>query len=235
MNLFYFFFFFLLTVIQAFEPYAPNNDCQMKYCKMLQSSKFPILVVEGPAGTGKTMMACQEALRLLEANQIEKIVLTRPVIAADEGIGFLKGGMEEKMVPWLLPVLDSMKELQSQDKVRTYLQNGKIEIAPLAFMRGRTFKSSFVIAEEMQNATPNQVRMLLTRLGERSRMVLTGDVTQHDLPSHQIGGLPDLLERLSHVENPYEKGIGIVRFKKRHVQRHPILEVIHELYPEDSL
>lgn len=206
--------------------WIPKTDAQKTYQLMLEDSKYAIVVAEGPAGTGKTAFAVQRALMSLHENT-QKIVLTRPIISPDQGIGFLKGDLNQKMDPWVAPVLDVMKEFHSTSKIRQWMKEGTIEIAPFSFLRGRTFKNAFVIADEVQNATPTQVKLLLTRLGNNSKMILTGDLTQSDL-SYKIDGLRDLMHRIKDEKN----GIGLCRFENHDVQRHPLMESILELYRE---
>lgn len=214
--------------------YEPRNNKQVKYMEVLKNTKYPLIIAEGPAGTGKTAFACQYGLQLLHDKRIQKLVITRPTVSSDDGIGFLRGGMQEKMTPWTAPLMDVFKEYYSKDQLRVLMEDERIEIAPISFMRGRTFKSSFVIADEMQNATPGQIKMVLTRLGEGSRMVVTGDTRQSDLRC--MNGLTDLIERLNDFlpdHEMYEKGIALVRFDSSHIQRHFLLKTISELYEDD--
>lgn len=216
----------------SFQPiYMPRNARQEKYDRLLQD-RYPLIIAEGPAGTGKTMMACQHALRLLSEKKIKKIIVTRPTIAADDGIGYLKGGLQEKMTPWLAPALDVFMEFYTRDKVKSMLEIGILEMAPLSFMRGRTFKSAFVIADEMQNATPGQTKMMLTRLGEDSRMVVTGDIAQSDIRG--LNGLDDLIQRIEAkaASDMYGKGIALLRFQQQHIERHPLLITLCDLYED---
>lgn len=218
---------------QMMVAYEPRNPRQMKYKTLLEECS--LVVAEGPAGTGKTAMACQHAISMLEKKRIRKVVITRPTIGpAGEEIGFLKGDLRDKMLPWMLPILDVFHEIHPREKVRGMLESGVLEIVPLCFMRGRTFKGSLILADEMQNATPAQVRMLLTRLGEGSRMVLTGDGAQSDLIGEGgQNGLTDLVNRLHQKLTAPERasrGIGLIRFEPVHVERHPLLTTFHELY-----
>jgi phosphate starvation-inducible PhoH-like protein len=211
--------------------YTPRNTRQEKYDRLLQD-RHPLIIAEGPAGTGKTMMACQHALRLLSEKKIKKIIVTRPTIAADDGIGYLKGGLQEKMTPWLAPALDVFMEFYTRDKVKNMLELGLLEMAPLSFMRGRTFKTAFVIADEMQNATPGQTKMMLTRLGDDSRMVVTGDIAQSDIKG--LNGLDDLIQRIENQpsKDMYAKGIALLRFQQEHIERHPLLITLCDLYED---
>lgn len=213
--------------------YEPRNPKQIKYLELLKNSKYPLIVAEGPAGTGKTLFACQHALQQLHDKHIKKVVITRPTVATDEGIGFLKGGLKEKMLPWMAPIMDIFREYYNKEKLDQMMDDDIIEIAPITYLRGRTFKSSFMIADEMQNATPMQMKMVITRLGENSRFVITGDTRQSDIRGKN--GLADFIERLDYSlpnHEMYEKGIGLVRFNTSHIQRHPLLTTISELYDE---
>lgn len=215
--------------------YTPKNTRQQKYMDILGNTELPIVIAEGPAGTGKTALACQTALELLHKNRIKRIVLTRPVISADEGIGFLKGNLNQKMHPWIVPMMDVFMEFYSTDKLRHLFDSRVIEIVPFSFMRGRTFKSSFIIADEIQNATPVQTQMLVTRLGYQSKMILTGDISQSDLK--RTNGLEDIINRLETRFLPYEsfsRGIAIIRFSAEHIERHPVLQTIDAIYNDDS-
>lgn len=212
------------------EIYKPRNPRQEKYVDVLKKSSFPLVISEGPAGTGKTALACQTALELLHKQTIKRIVLTRPVVSADEGIGFLKGSMHQKMNPWITPMVDVFLEFYSTEKIKHLFDSRVIEIAPVSFLRGRTFKSSFIIADEMQNATPVQTKLLLTRLGQNSRMILTGDLGQSDLDG--ANGLEDLIFRLETRlgYDMFGKGIALVRFQAEHIERHPLLLTLSDLY-----
>lgn len=224
---------FVLPVMTfAFQHrYTPRNVRQEKYMDILRKPSFSLIIAEGPAGTGKTAMACQTALEMLHHKRIKKIVLTRPITPADDGLGYLKGGLDEKMAPWISPMMDVFQEFYPKTKLKQMIDTGIIEIAPISFLRGRTFKSSFIIGDEIQNATPTQTKLLLTRLGEDSRMVLTGDITQSDL--NRPNGMNDLICRLDQKlpqHAAYQEGIAIVRFNSEHIERHPLLTVIHDLY-----
>jgi len=226
------FFLCLLRSTTSFQPlYEPRNSRQEKYARLL-TERTPLIIAEGPAGTGKTLMACQHALRLLAEKKVKRVIVTRPTIAADDGIGYLKGGLQEKMTPWLAPALDVFQEFYSRDKVKTMMDLGILEMAPISFMRGRTFKSSFVIADEMQNATPSQTKMVLTRLGEESRIVVTGDIAQSDISGNN--GLADLIERVEKYPpaEMYGRGLAVIRFQQEHIERHPLLKTLCELYED---
>ena len=179
----------------------------------------------GPAGTGKTYMAVAMAVDALKKRVVERIVLSRPAVEAGERLGFLPGDMKEKVDPYLRPLYDALYDMMPADKVDKMLASGEIEIAPLAFMRGRTLADAFVIIDEAQNTTPVQMKMVLTRLGQDSRMVITGDMSQVDLPSGQQSGLADAVGRLRGV-----KGIGISELTGEDVVRHPVVARILKAY-----
>ena len=179
----------------------------------------------GPAGTGKTWTSVALAVAALKSRQVKKIVLSRPAVEAGERLGFLPGDLREKIDPYLRPLYDALEEMLPRERLATAMQDGTIEIAPLAFMRGRTLSGAFVILDEAQNATVPQMKMFLTRLGLASRAIVTGDPTQTDLPSREISGLVHARDTLAHVE-----GIGIVEFTKRDVVRHKLVKDIIEAY-----
>jgi phosphate starvation-inducible protein PhoH and related proteins len=182
----------------------------------------------GPAGTGKTFLAVVVAVQALLANQFEKLILTRPAVEAGERLGFLPGDLQQKVDPYLRPLYDAINEFIDPEKIPNLMERGVIEVAPLAYMRGRTLNNAFVIVDEAQNTTPAQMKMVLTRLGLRSRMVITGDMTQTDLPPHQESGLSVALHVLKHVE-----GITFCEFTQKDVVRHPLVQRIvaaYELY-----
>lgn len=179
----------------------------------------------GPAGTGKTYLAVVFAVQALLNNQVEKLILTRPAVEAGEKLGFLPGDLQQKINPYLRPLYDAIYEFIDQEKVPSLMERGVIEVAPLAYMRGRTLNHAFVIVDEAQNTTPAQMKMVLTRLGFRSRMVITGDTTQTDLPINQKSGLAVALQVLKNVE-----GIGFCEFTQKDVVRHPLVQRIVAAY-----
>lgn len=181
----------------------------------------------GPAGTGKTFLAVVIAAQALLANQYERLILTRPAVEAGEKLGFLPGDLQQKVNPFLRPLYDALHEFIDPEKMPSLMERGVIEVAPLAYMRGRTLNKAFVIVDEAQNTTPAQMKMVLTRLGFRSRMVVTGDMTQTDLPGHQESGLAVALNILRHVE-----GIGFCEFSQKDVVRHPLVQRIVEAYED---
>jgi len=179
----------------------------------------------GPAGTGKTYLAVCAAVSMLVGGQIDRIVLSRPAVEAGERLGFLPGDMKEKVDPYMRPIYDALYENLPADQVTRKLENGEIEVAPLAFMRGRTLKNAFILLDEAQNTTPVQMKMFLTRLGENSRMVINGDLSQVDLPRGQKSGLTDAVHTLEGV-----KGISTVRFTESDVVRHALVSRIVKAY-----
>jgi phosphate starvation-inducible protein PhoH and related proteins len=181
----------------------------------------------GPAGTGKTFLAMTIAVMELNAEKISRIILTRPAVEAGEKLGFLPGSLEEKVLPFLRPLYDALFELLGTDRAEELVAHGVIEVAPLAFMRGRTLNDAFVILDEGQNTTPEQMKMALTRLGFGSKMVVTGDITQIDLQSGQKSGLIDAINTLEHV-----KGLTICRLTEKDVVRHPLVQSIVRAYDE---
>ncbi len=181
----------------------------------------------GPAGTGKTFLAVVVAAQALLANQYERLILTRPAVEAGEKLGFLPGDLQQKVDPFLRPLYDALYEFIEPEKMSNLMERGVIEVAPLAYMRGRTLNNSFVIVDEAQNTTPSQMKMVLTRLGFRSRMVVTGDMTQTDLPVNQQSGLTMALKILRNVE-----GIAFCEFSQKDVVRHPLVQRIVAAYEQ---
>ncbi|MFN6501454.1 MAG: PhoH family protein [Nostoc sp. DedQUE01] len=181
----------------------------------------------GPAGTGKTYLAVVVAVQALLANQFEKLILTRPAVEAGERLGFLPGDLQQKVNPYLRPLYDAIYEFIDPEKVPNLMERGVIEVAPLAYMRGRTLNNAFVIVDEAQNTTPGQMKMVLTRLGFRSKMVITGDITQTDLPLNQPSGLTIALQILKNVE-----GIAFCEFSQKDVVRHPLVQRIVAAYEQ---
>ncbi|MBT5575269.1 PhoH family protein [Alphaproteobacteria bacterium] len=199
---------------------------QSEYFNLMRKNE--VVFGLGPAGTGKTYMAVAMAVDHLKAKKVEKLILSRPAVEAGERLGFLPGDMKEKVDPYLRPLYDALYDMMPADKVERMIANGEIEIAPLAFMRGRTLSNAFVIIDEAQNTTSIQMKMVLTRLGQDSRMVITGDLSQVDLPSNQLSGLADATARLRDIE-----GVGIYRLTGEDVVRHPIVARILKAYDSD--
>ncbi len=205
---------------------VPKTPGQLRYVEALRNYQKPIVVATGPAGSGKTLFACQEAVERLGLRQVDRVILTRPLVAADEELGYLPGTLERKMDPWTRPMFDIFGNYFSQSRIKQLVKDKVIEIAPLAYMRGRTFDDCFVVADEMQNTTPNQMKMLLTRIGEGSKMVVTGDAEQCDLKGG-IGGLSDLLPRMDGDVLEY---IEHVVLESEDIQRHPAVKEVLDLY-----
>jgi phosphate starvation-inducible protein PhoH and related proteins len=198
---------------------------QRQYIQALR--KHDLIFCTGPAGTGKTFLAVVVAVQALLANQFDKLILTRPAVEAGERLGFLPGDLQQKVNPYLRPLYDAINEFIDPEKVPSLMERGVIEVAPLAYMRGRTLNNAFVIVDEAQNTTPSQIKMVLTRLGFNSRMVVTGDMTQTDLAAHQESGLAVALQILKHVE-----GIYFSEFTQKDVVRHPLVQRIVNAYEQ---
>ena len=201
----------------------PKTLGQKKYVDAIKRSSIVFGV--GPAGTGKTYLAVALAVYALKNKEIDKIILTRPAVEAGEKLGFLPGDMNEKVDPYLRPLFDALQEMMGQDAYIRHIERGSIEIAPLAYMRGRTLSNSFIILDEAQNTTKEQMKMFLTRMGENSRIVVTGDVTQIDLPKNVKSGMIDAIEVLDGVE-----GIEIVKLTAKDVVRHELVTRIIQAY-----
>jgi phosphate starvation-inducible protein PhoH and related proteins len=198
---------------------------QRQYVEAIRSHDMTFCI--GPAGTGKTYLAAMVAVQALLANQYERLILTRPAVEAGEKLGFLPGDLQQKVNPYLRPLYDALHEIVDPDKIANLMERGIIEVAPLAYMRGRTLSNAFVILDEAQNTTPAQMKMMLTRLGFKSRMVVTGDVTQTDLPMNQTSGLAIAQRILRNVE-----GIAFCQLSKADVVRHPLVQRIVAAYEE---
>ena len=203
----------------------PRNVHQEDYLDMLENPNKHIEFATGPAGTGKTMMAVQMGIGNLENGTVDRIVITRPAVSVDEQHGFLPGDLKEKMAPWTRPIFDFLEEHYKPKQVEDMVKNKTIEISPLAYMRGRTFKGAWIIADEMQNATQEQTKMLLTRIGEGSKIVVTGDLAQHDR-GYTNNGLKDFLNKFDRKYGT----IGHVHFTKKDVERHPVVADVLEIY-----
>lgn len=207
----------------------PKTRAQEHLILNLLDPKVYISVAVGPAGTGKSYIAMLAALQALRSGQCDRIVITRPAVGVeDEQHGFLPGTLEQKMAPWTRPLLDIMKEFYHPRDVIKMIEDEVVEISPLAYMRGRTFKNAWIVADEMQNATPNQIKMLLTRIGENSKIVVTGDVEQADRTTNN-NGLLDLCERL---QARGVQGLSISQLGSRDIQRHPIIDSVLEMYSD---
>jgi phosphate starvation-inducible protein PhoH and related proteins len=198
---------------------------QRQYVEAIRSHDMTFCI--GPAGTGKTYLAAMVAVQALLANQYERLILTRPAVEAGEKLGFLPGDLQQKVNPYLRPLYDALHEIVDPEKIANLMERGIIEVAPLAYMRGRTLSNAFVILDEAQNTTPAQMKMMLTRLGFKSRMVVTGDVTQTDLPMNQTSGLAIAQRILRNVD-----GIAFCQLSKADVVRHPLVQRIVAAYEE---
>ncbi len=188
-----------------------------------------LVIAEGPAGTGKTYTSIALAVRALREREVKKIILTRPAVEAGERLGFLPGDMKEKLDPYLQPLYDALHDMIPFKKLETWLEDGTIQIAPLAFMRGRTLENAFVILDEAQNATVSQLKMFLTRMGISSKFILTGDTTQIDLPKKNESGLLQAMKILENIE-----GISIIRFDERDIVRHRLVKKIVKAYEQEE-
>ena len=213
----------VILVTHRKKAIVPKTPSQKAYIKAIKENDIVFGI--GPAGTGKTYLAMAMALKYLKDNRISKIILTRPAVEAGEKLGFLPGGIAEKVHPYLTPLYDALYDMVDFDKANYLLEKGVIEIAPLAFMRGRTLNDAFIILDEAQNTTREQMKMFLTRIGFGSKAVVTGDVTQIDLPKKGESGLLDAMRILKGIE-----GIGFVEFRKEDVVRHPIVQKIIQAY-----
>ncbi len=210
------------TMKKSVKPYS---QAQAKYIEAL--TKNDVVFTLGPAGTGKTYIAVAMAVAMFNSHRVEKIILSRPAVEAGEKLGFLPGDLKEKIDPYLRPLYDALHDMIPAEKLTRHMEAGDIEVAPLAFMRGRTLSNAFVILDEAQNTTPTQMKMFLTRLGENSRMVITGDLTQTDLPKDVKSGLGDVIRKVEGIE-----GIACVRFTDKDVVRHPLAAKIVKAYDE---
>jgi phosphate starvation-inducible protein PhoH and related proteins len=206
---------------------VPRTRNQERLVIALQDADQHIVITAGPAGTGKTYLAMLAAVKAFRAGEVDRIVLTRPAVGVeDEKHGFLPGDLNQKMDPWVRPLTDILREYYRPQDIADMIAEQKIEIAPLAFMRGRTFKNSYIIADEMQNATPSQCKMLMTRIGEGSKIIITGDVEQADR-NRGNNGLMDLCQRL---QEGGVKGIAVCHLDNKDIQRHRIIDSVLKLY-----
>jgi len=213
--------------------YTPKNSNQLKYVDILNDDDTDIVVSIGPAGTGKTMFACLKAIDLLKGGKLNKIILTRPIVSVEEELGFLPGNINKKMDPWTRPIFDMFLEHFSKIELDNMINSNVIEIAPLAYMRGRTFKNAFIIADEMQNSSPNQMMMLTTRIGKNSKLVITGDLKQSDKSLNN--GLFDFVEKTKNfynfnLDNQTSNKIQFIEFNKEDIERSRIVEKVIDIY-----
>ena len=207
--------------------YIPKTENQSQYVKYLNNDDTKIIISTGPAGCGKTLFACQKAIALMKTDDLSRIVITRPVVSVDEEIGFLPGNLVKKMDPWTRPIFDLFLEHYSKPELDLMLLNGKVEICPLAFMRGRTFKHAFIIADEMQNSSPNQMKMLATRLGDNCRMVITGDLHQTDIAKEN--GLHEFVSKIHKFNETFDI-IKLINFDSGDIERSDVVRKVLEIY-----
>ena len=210
---------------------VPKNAHQEMYCKLLKTKSKKIVIANGPAGTGKTLFATEFGVRYFLTDTYEKLIFTRPSVSVDEELGFLPGTLEEKMAPWVRPIYDVLYNFLSPKEVQQLMEEKIIEIAPLGYMRGRTFKNAWIVADEMQNSTISQMKMLLTRLGENSRLVVTGDLQQFDR-SFENNGLDDFLRKLN-ARQKEESSIVSFEFRKDDIQREEVVKEVLDIYDYD--
>jgi phosphate starvation-inducible PhoH-like protein len=206
---------------------------QRKYSGLLENEENKVVVVYGPAGTGKTLLSCLKGIKSLKKGEYSKIILTRPVVSVEEELGYLPGDIVKKMDPWTRPIFDILMEHYSRSEISNMIYNNVIEISPLAYMRGRTFKNAFIIADEMQNSSPNQMMMLTTRIGKNSRMVITGDVNQSD--KSKENGLSDLIKKVK-MYNEYKNvsmensKIKLIELDENDIDRSEVVREMIEIY-----
>ena len=226
--------------------YSPKTENQKKYVEFLQNQEKNLIVAIGPAGCGKTLFACSQAIEDLKQSKIQKIILTRPMISVEEeDVGFLPGNMISKMDPWTRPMFDIFSEYYSKTEIQEMIRNGIIEICPLAYMRGRTFHKSFIIADEMQNSTPTQMLMLATRIGMDSKMVIMGDLQQSDRKTSSFGsktntkseetnGLFDFLQKYNKRVEHETHGMSVIELQGEDIMRSKIVSQIINMYQSSN-
>jgi phosphate starvation-inducible PhoH-like protein len=207
----------------------PMNPHQEEYTNCLKIKSRKIVIASGPAGTGKTMFATEYGIRNFLLGTYKKLIFTRPTVSVEEDIGYLPGTLEDKMAPWLRPIYDILHGFMSPKEVQTLVEEKHIEIAPLGYMRGRTFKNSWIVADEMQNCTVSQMKMMMTRLGENSRLIITGDLDQHDRVG-EVNGLEDFLQRFYGKKS---NAISVYRFQKGDIQREKVVAEVLDIYDDE--
>lgn len=217
-----------IDVFNANRKVKPRTAGQIRYVNAIRDHELVLAI--GPAGTGKTYLAVAMAIAALRQERIRKIVLVRPAVEAGESLGFLPGDMRAKINPYLRPLLDALSEMMDYEQLKRYLETDVIEVVPLAYMRGRTLNEAFVILDEAQNATVSQMKMFLTRMGQGSKIVVSGDATQVDLPAPTKSGLIDALRRLKSIE-----GVATVQLGKTDIVRHRLVQEIVRAYEEDNV
>ena len=207
---------------------TPKNEKQKDLVRLLKDNSKKIIFVTGPAGTGKTLFATECGIQNFLNKSIDKLIFTRPSVCVDEDLGYLPGTLEEKMSPFVRPIYDVLETFLNPKEVQNLMEEKKIEISPLGFMRGRTFKNSWIVADEMQNSTVSQMKMLLTRIGENSRLIITGDLEQYD-KNLRFNGLEDFLNRLN-SQKDYSKNIDFIIFDKQDIQREEVVKEVLHIY-----
>ena len=215
------------TINQKFSD--PRNYSQKKLLGFLQNPNYKIIIASGPAGTGKTLFSIEQGIKKYMEGKVEKLILTRPSVSVDENLGFLPGTLEEKMMPWMRPIYDIFHNFISPKEIEKLIEEKIIEICPLGFMRGRTFKNSWIVADEMQNSTISQMKMLLTRIGENTKLVITGDLEQNDLKDKN--GLEDFLYKMKRKRY---SSINSVEFNNEDIEREDVVKEVLELYQTNS-
>jgi phosphate starvation-inducible PhoH-like protein len=212
--------------------YELKHPQQIKYSSYIESTKFPIVITTGLPGTGKTMISCQSAVKLFKEGKYKKIIITRPIVSVDEDLGYLPGSLQDKMHPYLIPIYDYLLDYFTKDEITYLINSNKLEISPLAYMRGRTFRDSIVIADEMQNSSINQMKMLLTRVGCNSKIVITGDLMQSDIG--EKNGLKHFTSLLLNKYPEYYKmlldGFAYINLDESCIERHEMINKIISLY-----
>ena len=212
---------------QELQYATPRNPSQEKLFNSLNNKSCKIIIASGPAGTGKTLFSVEHGIKGFLNGRYKKIIFTRPTVGVDEQIGFLPGSLEEKMLPWMRPIYDIFHNFMGQNEIKTLIEEGRIEISPLGFMRGRTFKNCWIVADEMQNSTVSQMKMLLTRIGKNTRLVITGDCEQNDLHRSVKSGLIDFLDRM---KGKRSDSIDSIEFELKDIEREKVVKEVLEIY-----
>lgn len=211
--------------------HKPKNESQARYNQILRNKNKKIVVANGPAGTGKTLFATEYGVKNFLTNTYEKLIFTRPSVSVDEDLGYLPGTLEEKMAPWVRPIYDILYRFMSAKEVSQLMEEKIIEVAPLGYMRGRTFENAWIVADEMQNSTISQMKMLLTRLGSNSRLIITGDLEQHD-KLYEVNGLDDFLQRM---KGKRSSSITSFEFDREDIQREPVVKEVLDIYSGETI
>lgn len=210
---------------------VPRNDSQKKFLDSLKKNDFKIVIASGPAGTGKTLFGIEQGIKNYLNGNYDKLIFTRPVVSVDEDIGYLPGTLEEKMSPWIRPIYDILYNFISPKEVENLIVEKIIEISPLGFMRGRTFKNCWIIADEMQNSSISQMKMLLTRIGENTKLIITGDLEQNDRKG-EVNGLEDFLDKL---KGRRSDSISSVEFEKKDIEREDVVREVLDIYETNKI